>query len=110
METKELMFVGLKGSVIALNRDTGERVWVAQLAGDFVNVTAEAGRVYAACHGEVFCLDPLTGQQLWHNPLKGFGLGLATMAFNGMALGTATTVAAQKDRQERAAAAAAAAG
>jgi hypothetical protein len=28
----------------------------------------------------VFCLDPLTGNVLWYNPLKGFGLGLATIA------------------------------
>jgi outer membrane protein assembly factor BamB len=30
--------------------------------------------------GEIFCLDPLTGKVLWHNPLKGFGTGLASIA------------------------------
>jgi hypothetical protein len=38
------------------------------------------GVVLASCCGEIFCLDPLTGHLRWHNPLKGFGTGLATFA------------------------------
>ena len=81
MKTSELVFVGIKGSVVALNRATGQQVWATHLKGsDFVNVVVEDGAVLASCYGEIFCLDPLTGDALWHNPLKGFGTGLATIA------------------------------
>jgi hypothetical protein len=37
MKTSDLIFVGIKGSVVALNRATGQQVWVARLkGGDFV--------------------------------------------------------------------------
>jgi outer membrane protein assembly factor BamB len=107
MKTQELMFVGIKGCVVALRRDSGEQAWVAKVAGGFVNVTVESGKVFAAAQGEIFCLDPLTGRQLWHNPLKGYGTGLATMAFSGGSSGTGTAVMAQKISEDEAAAASA---
>ena len=33
MKTSDLVFIGIKGSVIALNRGTGEQVWVTHLKG-----------------------------------------------------------------------------
>src|ERR1022692_3741978 len=81
MKTSELVFIGIKGSVVALNRVTGQQEWATHLKGfDFVNVLLEDGAVPASCCGEIFCLDPLTGNALWHNRLKGFGTGLATIA------------------------------
>ena len=74
MKTSDLVFIGIKGSVVALNRVTGQQVWATHLKGmDFVNVVLEEGVVIASCCGEVFCLDALTGSGRWHNPLKGFG-------------------------------------
>src|SRR6516162_2814831 len=81
MKASELVFVGIKGSVIALNRTTGQQVWATHLKGsDFVNVVLQDGAILTSTCGEIFCLDPLTGNGLWHNPLKGFGTGLATIA------------------------------
>ena len=81
MKAAQLVFIGIKGSVVALNRATGEQVWATRLKGsDFVNVHLQDGAVLASCCGEIFCLDPLTGVGLWQNPLKGFGTGLATIA------------------------------
>src|SRR5208282_3793381 len=81
MKTSDLVFIGIKGSVVALNRATGEQVWATHLKGsDFVNVVLQDGAILAACDGEIFCLDPLKGDARWHNPLKGFGTGLATIA------------------------------
>ena len=66
---------------MALNRSTGQQVWATNLKGsDFVNVVVQDGKVLASCYGEIFCLDPLTGNARWHNPLKRFGRGLATIA------------------------------
>ena len=81
MNTSDLIFIGIKGSVLALYRSTGQQAWATHLKGmDFVNILLEDGKVIATCAGEVFCLDALSGRGLWQNPLKGFGRGLATMA------------------------------
>jgi outer membrane protein assembly factor BamB len=109
MKTAQLVFIGIKGSVVALNRATGEQVWATHLKGsDFVNVVLQNGAVLASCRGEVFCLDPLTGIGMWHNPLKGFGTGLATMAAEpGNGAGNALVLAGKRRRDEEAAGAAA---
>ena len=110
MKTSDLVFIGIKGSVVALNRGTGEQVWATHLKGcDFVNVVVQDGTVIASCHGEIFCLDPFTGEARWHNPLKGFGMGLATIAPGDNSGGAGTQVLAAKRRRDEEAAAAAAA-
>jgi outer membrane protein assembly factor BamB len=81
MKISDLVFIGIKGSVLALNRSTGQQEWATHLKGsDFVNVVLENEVLFACCYGEIFCLDPLSGDGIWHNPLKGFGRGLATIA------------------------------
>ena len=109
MKTSDLVFIGIKGSVIALHRVTGEQVWASQLKGDFVNVVVNDGAILATCYGEVFCLDPLTGVALWHNPLKGFGRGLASIATDQNPGSGLSPVLAEKRRRDEQAAAAAAA-
>jgi outer membrane protein assembly factor BamB len=106
MKTEHLIFIGIKGSVVALNRATGQQVWATHLKGsDFVNVTVQNGAVLASCYGEIFCLDPLTGDALWHNPLKGFGTGLATIATEPNPGDGNAPVLAEKRRRDEAAAA-----
>ncbi len=110
MKTSGLVFVGIKGSVVALNRATGQQVWATQLKGsDFVNVVLEDGAVLASCCGEIFCLDPRTGIRMWHNPLKGFGTGLATIATESSPGDSNELVLAEKSRRDEAAAASSAA-
>ena len=110
MKTSDLAFVGIKGSVIALNRFTGQQVWATSLKGaDFVNVVLQDEVVLASCCGEVFCLNALTGKGLWHNPLKGFGRGLATIATEHTPGSSLPPVLAEKRRRDEEAAVAAAA-
>lgn len=111
MKTSELVFIGIKGSVVALNRATGEQVWAAHLKGsEFVNVVVDGGTLFATTSGEVFALHPLTGDGLWHNRLKGFGTGLATIGTeDSLRAGLMTVLAEKHHRDEQAAAAAAAA-
>jgi outer membrane protein assembly factor BamB len=105
MKTSDLVFVGIKGSVVALNRATGEQVWATRLKGyDFVNVVLDGEDLFATTAGEIFCLDPLARDALWHNPLKGFGTGLATMATATGAGSESTALLAEKQRQNQAAA------
>jgi outer membrane protein assembly factor BamB len=109
MKTTELVFVGIKGSVVALDRATGQQAWATHLKGsDFVNVVLEEGAVLASCCGEIFCLDPLKGNALWHNPLKGFGRELATIATEHNPGAGNAPVLAHKYRRDAAASAAAA--
>jgi outer membrane protein assembly factor BamB len=109
MKSSDLVFIGIKGSVVALNRATGELVWKSRLKGsEFVNVVAQGGVVLASCYGEIFCLDPLTGAALWHNALKGFGIDLATIAGEqDPGLATASVLAEKRRRDQQAASGAA---
>jgi len=108
MKPSELVFVGIGKSVVALNRATGEQVWATKIKGyDFVNVVLDGGRIFATCRGEIFCLDPLTGDVLWHNPLKGFGAGLATIATDHHPGDGNASVLAEKRRRDQEASASA---
>jgi outer membrane protein assembly factor BamB len=110
MKTSELVFIGIKGSVIALKRETGEQVWATSLKGiDFVNVVIEDDIVYATTSGEIYRLDPATGDGLWHNELKGFGRGLATIATSqSIKSGSMAAMSEKRRRDEQAAASSAA--
>jgi hypothetical protein len=110
MKTQDLLFVGIKGSVVALDRASGIQLWATRLKGsDFVNVILENEALLASCYGEIFRLDPLTGRVLWRNPLKGFGIGLATIATCQNSLGANAQLMVEKRRRDQQAAAAAAA-
>ncbi len=108
MAASNTVFIGIKGSVIALDRATGTQVWETHLRGtDFVNVVLCDGELYAAAKGELFCLDQSTGHIRWRNPLKGYGYGLMTVAIQGGSENQTAVVQKHKRDQEAAAAAAA---
>jgi outer membrane protein assembly factor BamB len=117
MKNSDLVFIGIKGTVLALNRATGEQVWtrhltlstIAASAHVIVYVVVQNEAILASYNGEVFSLDPLTGDVRWHNPLKGFGIGLATIAMEPNPGNDMTPVLAEKLRQVQSAGAAGAA-
>ncbi|MDX2039990.1 MAG: PQQ-binding-like beta-propeller repeat protein [Acidobacteriota bacterium] len=76
-----VIYLGIKGAVIALNRANGQEIWRTTLkGGDFVNIVLDGNHLYATTRGEIFCLDTKTGEPRWHNELKGLGLGLISIA------------------------------
>jgi outer membrane protein assembly factor BamB len=107
-----LVYIGLRHDVLAFDRKTGLEVWRVSLGvkykstAAFVNVVRDRDGLFATCAGELFALDPVTGEVLWHEPLKGLGTGLVTIATD---LGgtSATPVLEESARQARAAASAA---
>jgi outer membrane protein assembly factor BamB len=106
----DLVFVGLNRRVIALDRYTGEIAWEwkAPKGAGFVSVLLDGDRLVVGISGYVWCLDPVYGQVVWENLLKGKGSGVTSLAsVNGAALsaGAAAVIA-----QQHAAAAAAAGG
>lgn len=103
----DLVFVGVKGTVVALDRTTGSERWRTKLVGaDFVNVVIDGHDVFASTKGQIHCLDATTGSVRWRNELKGLGYGFVSI---GSASGQQVTAATIKRRQEQAAAAAGAA-
>jgi outer membrane protein assembly factor BamB len=101
----ENLFIGIKGTVLAIDRATGEKVWERPLkGGDFVNVVLDSGDLYAATKGELYCLDPATGSIRWNNELTGMGWGLVSIA---QAVDGNLSVMEEKHRRDQAAASAA---
>lgn len=110
MNTKNILVLGVKGSVVAFRRDTGEKLWTTHLkSSSFVSVATDDDRVYAHTGGELFCLDLFSGGRLWHDALKGLGYDVASIAGGGLG-GIATGAALERYRQNQAAATAGAGG
>jgi outer membrane protein assembly factor BamB len=75
----DLVFVGFNRHVVGLHRDDGALVWnwkCPDVSG-FPAVLLDGDRLIVSVHGYTYCLDPITGEQLWFNPLKGLGVGTA---------------------------------
>lgn len=94
-----LVYVGIKTSVIALDRKTGEIRWSVKLpvkyggstVSGLANVWCDGDALFASCAGEIYCLDHKTGAIVWHNLLKSMGTGFVSIATEGAgARGTST--------------------
>lgn len=77
----DLVYVGFNSNVVALQRATGEIVWdwKSPKGSGFPSVLLDGDRLIVSVQGYTYCLDPATGEQLWWNPLKGFGMGTASL-------------------------------
>src|SRR3954452_13220991 len=76
MTVEDLIFVGLNGYAVALNRETGEIVWSNdQMKSGYVTLLLDYDRLIVSTNGYIYCLEPLTGNIQWHNPLKCYGVG-----------------------------------
>lgn len=90
MSLQDLLFVGFNGRVVALEQRSGELAWewkCPKPSASLVAILVQEDRVYASSDGYTYCLDALTGEQLWYNPLKGMGTGapcLATASSNSL--------------------------
>jgi outer membrane protein assembly factor BamB len=98
---QDSLFVGIKNFVIALHRKNGSELWRAKLNRfDFTTVLWTGEELYAANSGEVYRLDPENGAILWHNSMKGFGLGVVSLARSGSTTGPVhENLAMQKKRE-----------
>jgi outer membrane protein assembly factor BamB len=107
MSDSNFVFLGLNGSVIALDDTTGDQVWTTRLKGsDFVNLILNENKLYATTKGEIFCLDSGTGKILWQNPLRGMGHGLVCIAAPGSQPNLAAAIKKKKNQDDAAATAA----
>jgi outer membrane protein assembly factor BamB len=104
MTIDDLVFVGLNGYVVAVDRKNGQIVWSndelrgGNLSGGYVSLLLDGDRLIVSSNGYLFCLDPLTGNVLWENPLKGYGTGLASIvSVRGQSSSTASAQASAGD-------------
>jgi outer membrane protein assembly factor BamB len=110
-DQRSFVYVGIKGSVVALDRDDGAEMWRADLrSAEYVTVFWDGTGLFAANSGEVWRLDPVSGAEIWHNQMKGLGRGLVSLASSLALTNAGNTDTAEVKRRRDAAAAAAAAG
>lgn len=97
----EHLYVGIKGTVVAIRKYDGAIAWSTKLyrGSSFVPIIQEGDRLYAASGGEVSCLDCATGTVIWNNHLKGYGMGYAALAGAGFPI----SAAAMEEASRRAA-------
>jgi outer membrane protein assembly factor BamB len=98
MNIAELVFTGFNRRVAALHRDTGRIVWQwrAPQGTCFVSLLLEPNLLIVSVDGYMYGLDPLTGAQLWFNPMEGFGTGVTSLvSANGTSSSLVISAAAQ---------------
>jgi outer membrane protein assembly factor BamB len=80
MTVDQLIFIGLRGYVLALERDAGTVVWCNdQLKSGYTTILLDGDRLIVSTNGYIYCLNPLNGEILWSNPLTGYGCGVTHM-------------------------------
>jgi outer membrane protein assembly factor BamB len=105
--TNDSIYLGIKGHVVAIDRQTGTRLWETKLKGsDFVNIVFDQGVLIAHTKGELWSLDPESGREIWHNGLSGLGYGYVTMASATMMVSPQLQSVLEQIRSDKAAAAA----
>lgn len=98
MNLSDLVFSGFNRRVAALDRRSGSIVWQwrAPKGSAYVSLLLDSGILIVAVDGYMYGLDPLTGAQLWFNPMQGFGTGVTSLvSLNGSGSNSTVTAAAQ---------------
>lgn len=95
----EKLFIGIKGHVICLNKETGNSIWTTRLksSSSVTNVLFEDNLLFASTKGYLYCLNPGDGSKKWTNSLNGFGNGPCIIATENQAL---ATIASDTESQE----------
>ncbi|MDP9194852.1 MAG: PQQ-binding-like beta-propeller repeat protein [Acidobacteriota bacterium] len=92
MQEREIIYAAISGTILAIEVETGREVWRQAISkGTGVTTIYPRGsRVIAAAAGELWALDAQNGQILWHNKLKGLGLGFVCLSGAPMGAAQAT--------------------
>src|SRR5947209_19020837 len=108
MNLHKLLFLGLNGRVAALDRESGEIVWEwtakdpdkHRAVGGYMTLLVDQGQLFVSANGFTYRLDPVTGAELWANPLRGWGFGPTALATSTAASQQVLTAASAKRAAE----------
>ncbi|MGN6367136.1 MAG: outer membrane protein assembly factor BamB family protein [Phycisphaerae bacterium] len=102
---EQLVFVGFRSQVVALDRETGAVVWKwkSRKGGGYTTVLLDGERVVVSVMGYTYCLEAETGKELWFNELAGMGTGVVSMASVRGGLAGLVAQAAGEEEQQQAA-------
>ena len=79
------LYLGVKGHVVCIEKQTGKELWSTKLKGmTITNVFCDSKNIYAHASGHLFCLDSAFGKIQWENKLSGYGYGACIFATNDM--------------------------
>ena len=75
---EDVIFIGFAKQVFAVDRYDGsiQWEWKAAHGSGFVSLMLDGDRLIASCNGWTWCLDPMSGSEVWHQPFKGKGTGI----------------------------------
>ena len=78
----DVIYVVFVKRVVGLDRRTGNVYWSwkpKKWPGTYPALLLGKDTLVVSLSGHMWVLNPLTGEELWHNPLKGMGVGVLTM-------------------------------
>src|SRR5688500_16869960 len=102
MPGSELVYLGIKGTVVALETSSGVKSWETHLkGGGFVHIILNGKELFATTGGEIFCLNSSTGEIIWKNELRGLGYGLCSIATRQSPDASLLVLAAEIERQRQ---------
>ncbi|MBQ71318.1 MAG: hypothetical protein CMJ67_00260 [Planctomycetaceae bacterium] len=105
---KNIVFIAGKGTVVAMDRYDGRVLWRwkgragsgfwASLAiSPFTSIVVDGDRLLVATPKCIWCLDPMTGDEVWKNEIKDFAGGypiIAASVSNASSVAAAATLLA----------------
>ena len=103
----QVVFVGFNKRVLALDQNSGAVLWnwLCPTGSGYVTLLlTDEQHLIVSVSGYTYCLDPATGQQRWFNELKGYGVGVASLAAWGGMSATHPLLAAAEEEEAAAAA------
>lgn len=102
MNLPNLVFTGFNRRVAAIDRRSGNIVWHwrAPKGSTYVSLLLDSGVLIVSVDGYMYGLNPLTGAQLWFNPMEGFGTGVTSLvSLNGTGSSPVIPAAARNKAQ-----------
>lgn len=104
----EMVYIGFNSRVAALDRVEGNVVWQwkAPHGSGYVTILVlDEVSMIVSVSGYTYCLDPVTGKQVWYNELSGMGTGVACIATLGASSSPETLLGAAATDAQRSASA-----
>ena len=83
MKAQDNLFLGIKGHVVCLQRNSGQELWRTKLrTTQITTVAVQNDEVYATARGHLYSLEVASGAVKWENELTGLGHGVCVIGLH----------------------------